>query len=211
MTKKIISFISLCLISSLFLVGCQTQDKQTEQSPDSASQSVLPEVIPQGPAVSEADMAAYSGALKTGDPTFCDKIQDQDGKDKCKTAVSDNKVLEEAIKNIDASLCSNLSTEDKQEACKIEIEVSVKENEKNAEDLAEIEKNSDLFSSITENDDKTNCAQLKDPNLIETCEIKILTNKAIKSGTLDACDESSTEKIKQACQDNAKLIIDDEA
>ncbi len=151
---------------------------------------------------SEADTAAYQGALQLKDVSFCEKILDGEYKNMCVTDINDKKILEQALETMDAVLCDNLSTEDKTLACVIKVDVLKAEQKRAVELLQKDTEQSALSQSIVTAGDHTRCTELADPNQREACEMNILLNKAFAESDITYCDKMSTDEGKSACRSN---------
>lgn len=196
-TQKII-FGVVC--SSLFmLAGCQSDKAATTQP-----QTVTPSSnLTQNP----ADSAAYEGAISLKDASFCDKISDQKYMQDCKDEIADQKIVDEAFAKLDASLCEKLSQNktkfdfsSKRDACKIKIEVEQKRISQQQEQESTIEKTQNLKDQIIAGGDYTRCKELTDKNFSATCELQILSNKALQTNDKSWCSKASTEETKKQCE-----------
>lgn len=205
MTYKI--FTTTLLITAIFIFSaCDTAPTETEQSQTQQTQQTQTEVPAQQPApqVSEADSAAYSGAMQLMDETYCDKISDADYKSACKTELSDTKSLNEALAALDYGLCDKLSTDDKKEACKISVQVLLDEQKQEEERLQNDAEQQELAQSIVDSKDHTRCKELDDSNQRIGCELNIILNRAFAENDIAICDLMSTEEGKSSCVANFK-------
>jgi len=215
-TVQIIAFGGLTL-AILALSACSTDNDQpqnqaanqqnTQQNP--ASEKVTPDQAKVDdatnqamiqPAYTEADQAAYGGAMQLKDVTYCDKIKDEAYKQQCKTELADNATLAAALEKLDPALCDKMSTDDKKEACKIQVDVAKKKVENQQQKQQEIENISAAATEIIQTGDYAKCRELADPNFTRTCEVNILSKQAIESGDVKICGKVSDEQGKNICQ-----------
>ncbi len=151
---------------------------------------------------SEADRAAYTGALQLMDEAYCSRIEDGDFKTMCITEISDKKFLEQAVEAMDAAMCEKLSTDDKSAACVIKVDVKKTEQQQEEERLRKDTEQEALAQSIVNAGDHTRCRELADPNQQEACEMNILLNKAFAENDITYCDTMSTDEGKAICRSN---------
>lgn len=149
------------------------------------------------------DQAAFDAALKLGDPSYCDKMSTDQYKEQCQTALKDKANLEEAMAKTDVSLCDKMSSTDLREACKIQIDVIVKE----AQNKQQFEDQMAISKEITATKDYTRCSkELKDPSIIDSCELTIIMNLALESNDVTLCEKITSSEAEQRCkEDFAKL------
>lgn len=157
--------------------------------------------------ISLADQSVFEGARRLKDPTFCDKIQDENFKKQCRDAVNDQTQLEEAVKKLDAGLCEKISTKDGQDACKIQIEVIQKQKSQQVEEQKKIDQEHTVAQGIVEKGDYQQCKQLTVEGIVNDCEITILAKKAISTKDASWCDKASTDNNKQQCEDAFKKMV----
>lgn len=176
-------------------------------TPVTPQQDALQPVAPPFPAQSEADTAAFNGAQQLKDPTFCDKIKDEEYMKVCKTTLSDELTMSDAVNKMDIALCDKLSTEDMKSACAIQIEV-LKKNEQTIAEVEDREEQvTELKNDIQQAGDVKRCAELEDANQIAVCELNLLVNKATTSKDVTICKQASTDATVKACENDAKQYI----
>jgi len=203
MQKQIFSILfTLNLV--VLLSGCQggtvnnKNVKTSDPNESSSSIGIDQEGYLQTP-LSEADIAAYNGAISLEDKSFCDKIKDEDYKKQCKADLNDKTVQIEAIKNKDESKCPELSTKDLQEACKIQVDIENKKEEK-IKKLKEQDKiDSAHINEIVKLGDYTKCNELSLDNYKKDCQYNILVNKAIKEQDQAWCDKATIASVRESC------------
>jgi len=179
--------------------GEQAGDATQPTNPTAADQPTeTPEPTPEAvPELSEADLAAYQGALQLLDESFCDKITQDIAKQECKTQVTDQKTLNAALAAVDASQCEKMSTDDKKEACRTQVEVITAKQTEKDEFEKEKKENQDKVGEIINSEDYTRCSELTIDNLKADCELTILVNKVIKDKDISWCDKASAENQEQ--------------
>ncbi len=198
-------FILLPVMALLFLAGCQTE-KPSESSSQTAPVPAATNVTQSAQSSSAPDRAAYDGAQQLKDPSFCDKISDENYKKACKDAINDQSQLEEAIVKVDAGVCAKISSADQQKACKIRIEVLLKEQE-NSKKQEEARKNAGtLRDQIIKTGDISRCKEIKIEGKRAECEITILTNKVSTTKNISWCDKASTAELRDQCKTVASKL-----
>lgn len=151
---------------------------------------------------SEADRAAYDGALQLMDEAYCAKIVESEYKTMCITDIEDKKILAQAVETMDATLCDRLSNDDKSVACVIKVDVKKTEKQQAEERLQLDAEQAALAQSIVAAGDHARCGELADVNQREACEMNILLNKAFAESDISYCDRMSTDEGKAACRSN---------
>lgn len=188
-------FITVAAVSTMAIFsGCQTTAEisaPAAQQPSSVSQTTQQH--------SETDKAAYAGALQLNNPAMCDKISEDAAQQECKTALVDQAQSNEAQQKMNATICEKLSTKDKQDACKIQVEVLVKQQLEREKLKAELASNNKIRVSIDQSGDYTRCKELTMESAQLTCEVNLLSSKAIDFKTESWCDKATIQKAKTIC------------
>lgn len=149
---------------------------------------------------SQADLAAYQGAVQLKDVSYCDKIAIETIKKECQTAVADEIALADAIAKLDPTLCSKLSTQDQQEACKTQVEVITTEKKQSESQQANQNEIVNQYETITKAGDYTKCKTINDTSYSMTCELTILTNMALIAKDPSICDKASSQAVTDECK-----------
>lgn len=145
------------------------------------------------------EQAALDAALKLGDPSYCDKMSTDENKTLCRTALEDKNTLDAAVTNVDPAICERMSTADLREACKIQIDVIIKEQQAKQQFTSEMEKSKE----ITASKDYTRCSkELKDPSVIDSCELTIIMNLALESNDVTLCEKITSQEAEQRCKED---------
>lgn len=186
----------LALVAAFFLAGCQTE-QQTTVSP-AETPTARTQQVPQQ--FSAADTAAYRGALELNDASFCDKIEDKNYQQQCKTEVADSAAYAEAQSKLDVSLCQRMSTEDLEKACATGIEVQLKQQQTSQEEVDKMNVMYEQLNKIIAEDDYTKCETLKNQSSIDSCESTILTTKALQTGDASYCAKITNKESQSTCQ-----------
>lgn len=143
----------------------------------------------------EADNAAYQGALQLNDLSYCDRIKNETLISKCKTEVSDKAIFSEALSKLDNSFCLKLSSNDVQEACKTQIDVKKQSQAENQAFQSEVTK----YNSILENNQFDKCSELTDKALLQNCEDSKIAYDAVKAKNSDLCLKITNQLQQQQC------------
>lgn len=196
--------VGLFAVSVMLLSGCESENPANTTPPTQGTQTVeqsnTSEVkeMPTKPAVSEADQLAFSSALDLMDPTFCDKITDEDTKSSCKKSIEDKKIYRDASQKMDKSLCSGISTEDGKKTCEIQIDYLTAQKKKEEDFQAQ----NDKVNEVIKTGNIEGCKAITDNNMRAGCEFNILINKGQTKGEGAAiCAAASTEETKKRCLD----------
>jgi hypothetical protein len=187
---------TLLILPVLFIAGCQS-DEAANSTPNSSNPAAGQTAAKE---VSMADQTAFQGAMQLKDVSFCDKISDAEYKQKCLTTLQDNKISAEAIEKKDSSLCEKISFKDGVETCKMQLDIEKKALAKQEE----AQKQQQLAVEISNTGDITACQKITDSNIQASCELNIITNKAVAAKDLKICKQGTTEKIISICEENAK-------
>ena len=199
-------FIIISFAALLFLVGCQSYAPQTGQydkngqSAPATEQATLTQNADATKSYSAADQAAYEGAQRLKDSSFCDKISDESYKKTCKNTIVDQMVLEEATTKMDTGLCAKLSSADQQKACTIRIQVLLKEQENSKKQEEERKNAGTLRDQLVKAGDYKRCQELKIEGYVNECEIVILSQKAIAAKDISWCDKTKTKNNQEQCK-----------
>ena len=153
------------------------------QTPDSTAPTTA---VPQ---ISQADQTAYGAAQKLGDPTFCDRINDETYKKSCKISLLDLQAQNEAIAKMDPTLCSKLSTKDAQESCKINIDAQSAASAKLNAEAAKNAQQSDLYNTIFESGNFDQCGKLTDTYYKDICVKNGIMNRVMEKKDIKICQE----------------------
>lgn len=187
-------------VALLVFAGCAESAPTSENGTNGTQTLETPPPPVEVPEVNEADNAAYSGALRLLDVSFCEKIGDEQLKEKCTTDVNDQKIVTEATKERDASLCDQVSTDDKKEACKTSVEVAVAQETAVARKQEALKAGQMKEDEIVASGDYTRCKELEEPSNVYDCEISILANKAVQEKDPSWCEKASREDIREQCE-----------
>ena len=194
----IISALSLGILA--ILVGCE--ETATTGQTGTQVNKVAPPVSAPLIQYSQADMAAFQGAMQLKDSTFCDKIKDEVYKKNCKATLQDTQANNDAQTKMDPTLCAKLSTPDFQEACKTNIEVAQKRSQQQMQ-ANEVQTNDNqIITDANKTGDLAKCKTIKEENIANTCEANILVQKAEKAKDKSVCNQASSEVIKKFCLDS---------
>ncbi len=195
--KSLITGISLCL---LFLAGCGQTVSNQEASINPLNTKTAASTEP-NTNISATDKAAFDGAVQLKDEEFCNKIIDKNYKMECVTKLQDLQYLSEAISKLDSQICSKISNLDQQNACKISVEVGQKEAEKSQAFSSEVEKGNQIVAG----GDYSQCAkQLTNKTLISSCELNILSAKALETKDATLCNKISLPQDQVRCKSGLK-------
>lgn len=213
-TKNKLLLTTISVFSLLVFAGCgnlpQSNLPQSNQANQPASISIKQSTQATSatnsnlgapdPTFSAADIAAYTSAVQLKDETYCAKITNQSYQQQCLTAISDGKTAQEALAKSDASLCSKLSSTDSQQACQIYIQADLqtKAAAKAAED--QIKKDDTLRDQIILSGDYTRCQEIKTEGDRHSCEVNILTEKALQAKNISWCDKASQQEMRDVCR-----------
>lgn len=189
----------LSFIFTLFLSGCQDNISTDTHPAPATSQATNHQLT---------DQAAYDGALKLQNTTFCDKIEEQVIRERCVREVNDQKLLQQALAKTDSSLCQKMSTPDAQKACGIRIEVLLTEQKANADKQQAIQNIYDQYNKIVEKGDYIECKNLEDEKFRIACESSILTSKASNTKDQTWCDKISKKEAQEECKQLSAIAID---
>jgi hypothetical protein len=177
---KIQKALILLVISAVILTGCQEINSTSNNTA----------------AHSEAETMAYTGALKFLDIGYCEKIDEQEFKEKCNLDVKDAIFQKEAVNNLDESLCKSLSSEDKKESCKTKIQIRQRiDNEKVLQTT-----NEKAYTSIVENGAYENCDSLEDQSLVELCKNNKIFSDAISNKDISLCKNLAKPDLVIECE-----------
>ena len=172
-----------------------TLNVQTGEQPAVTSTAPVPAVTH-----SEADVAAYNGALQLNDATFCDKIKEAGLANGCKIDVSDAIALSDALTRTDATLCDKLSNADKIAACKIQLEAHNKAAELKQAKVAEKNEQVALYNSIFDSGKWEDCGKLTDPFFADTCVNNGILVEAVTKKDITVCNKIKDKQAVTACQ-----------
>lgn len=211
MNAKTLTLSALTLAVLLVLASCEAQPGNLTNGSTpgkSMTSNALVTVTPAGtqaiqplpPPRTEADMAAYNGAMELKDISYCEKIKDETYKTECKTTLSDQLALSSALEKTDATLCAKLSTADKQEACRTNIAVRIQAQSQETQFLNSIAESNKKAQEITDSGDYTKCKELPDPNAVSDCEYNILVNKALADKDISWCTKISSKDTIETCK-----------
>ena len=181
------------------------QITETQQPGTTQAQTQQP-AAPAPVAASQADIAAYNGAMQLKDVTFCDKMKDETYKKICKTDVTDQIALDEALNKVDATLCVKLSTKDGQEACKIQVEAANKEAQVKIEQQKITETQESMAIQTVSSGDISKCKQLE-AVYVANCELNILLNEAYKANDPKICEQASDSATVEKCKNSYEKAI----
>lgn len=79
----------------------------------------------------------------------------------------------------------------------------------NAEQKDEdIQKQAELSSEIEQSGDYMRCKELTDPNFIKTCELNILSKKAVELENENECQKATDEETRERCNDIFQTLRD---
>ncbi len=219
MNRKTIFTLSAILLTAAILTGCQEETpiqqgipqtnsgkninsiKEPVDKNQNATQSL---VTPSTPA-SEADKAAFEGALQLKDKLFCEKIIDAKYKAYCLKTVNSSIANSNAQITDNSTDCDKLSTADLQSACKINLEVQKAREQKELEIQKANEDRSALLTEIIASGSVQECSKLDTEGSKASCETTILSNKAIMAKDSAICSQASSEKLKNACLEAFEL------
>lgn len=189
----------LSFIFTLLLSGCQdTSPTNTHSAPTTSQAANTNHAL--------TDQAAYDGALKLEDSTFCTKIEERKVRENCVKEVNDQKLLQQALAKSDSSLCQKMSTSDAKKACEIRIEVLIKEQKANADKKLAIQNTYDQYNKIVEKGDYIQCKNLEDEKFRVSCETSILASKAANTKDQTWCDKISTKDGQEECRKLTKAL-----
>lgn len=193
-------------LSILVLSACTDTPQTTQTEPETSTPTnttdtpTTPEVA-DATTYSEADRAAYSGALQLKDETFCDKISNEGYKAECKVVVLDQINLQEAITSLDASLCDKLSTDDKKEACKVQVEVVAVQNDKIAKQKAEHDESQEKLLKVQDEGTIEECDTIINNEMVNICKDYFIFKKATENQQSVDCEKLSSESGIQLCKE----------
>lgn len=169
----------------------QVETANTQATPPPAMNVSTP------PIYSEADVAAYDGAIQLKDVSYCDKIKDATYLQTCKTDVTDQQKTSEALAKGDPALCGQLSTNDRQEACKTHLQISADQQKQGTAISDEIAKSNAIVAA----GDYARCAaELSQKSIVDNCEMNILFNLALEKNDVSWCDKITDETTKTDCK-----------
>jgi hypothetical protein len=189
MKVKTLIVTALSLGVLIMLAGCEEAGNPDQtNTPQNQINTVTPNA-PVTSVISQADKAAYDGAMKLNDPAFCDKITDETFKTSCKTALLDQKAQNEALTKMNATLCAKLSTKDAQEACKIQVEVAKASETQQIEKDIQFEKDQTLINEIIAANSYDKCNQIINKTFLETCNNLAIFHEAKTSKDKTICDK----------------------
>ena len=211
--KKHTLFLTSAIIPLLFLAGCAEQDSISLQNANSknsnnqqnvaiSSQIENPTITPPSP----ADQTAYAGAMNLKDLSLCQKIQDEQYKNQCTSALKDEKILEQALTTKDKTVCDQISTDAQKQNCVMQITVLEEAQTKQAQSQQQIDADSKLEVEIIKSGDYTRCSQITTYGSEFECEVNILAQKAITTKDKTWCQKGSTDEIKSACEQQIVFI-----
>lgn len=207
MNVKKLLLTTLGLLAMVIVAGCAQPSTPGSSAPQGSSDILQNGTIPPPPQYSAADRTAYAGALELKEPSFCDKVKDENYRKQCKTEIADQAQIEEASVKMDANLCATLSTDDKREACKIGIEVKIAQENQLIQEQETEKKNAELYAKILTGKDYTRCKELSMERFVRDCELNILVNVALEKKDATWCDKASPEN-REDCKDQFKLAVE---
>lgn len=140
-----------------------------------------------------ADQAAFEGALKLNDPSYCEKLSTDENKVQCRNALQNKALLNEALATLDPASCDKISTQDLRDACKIQIEVEQKF-------IAQSQEKQNLFQSEYQIRDQaytkldlSMCNQITTSGIKIECRVNVITEKARQEENPALCEELDSE------------------
>jgi hypothetical protein len=155
---------------------------------------------------SQADLAAYNGAMKLDDQSYCEKIADEDYRGQCVSDLSNRLLLKTALENKDAALCEKMSNTDQQQACRTQVEVKLQSKEMEQQKLEAISVQESAMKAALDSSDLSACTKLDNQNARTDCELNILINLAQSSQSAEPCSRASSEGLRQACEEEYRQI-----
>lgn len=220
MNKTNITLGSIVLGALTLLSACtpaeapQIGNEQTVQSTSSAGNNqtaVFPampgEATPSAlTTASQADLAAYNGAMKLEDQSYCEKITNEGYRQKCISDLANRLLLSTALANKDAALCEKMSDADQQQACRTQVEVKLQSEEQEQQKLEAISIREGAMKAALDDNDLSACARLDNQNARTDCELNILINLAQSSQSADPCSRASSDGLRQTCEAEYRQI-----
>ncbi|MBU0667533.1 hypothetical protein KJ951_02005, partial [Patescibacteria group bacterium] len=174
----------------------QEEEKTTEPSAITPVETGI--ALPTSKPVDMQDRTQLQMALQSGDPSQCDAIKDSDLKVVCAISVMDAAQYRSALTEMDASLCEKIQSAETKAQCEADIAAYEKESEDLAAKMDAYTKESELADAIVQKGDVKGCAQLSDEQKSD-CEMNILVNEALQTGSAAPCEKASEEDIRVKC------------
>ena len=185
--------------------GCESEKSSMPSSV--TIDETPPSVFEQNESLAEpslTDLALYDSAFELMDVTFCNKIVDPALRKTCQNGIHNQLVVEKAIGILDESICNESSSADATEACKIRVQIQFSLALKKQQFQAEVEGGNNIIATRK----VTDCAaNLKDPSVIQSCELTIIVSEAVKMENISLCDQASTEVTRKICRNDYVVLV----
>ena len=185
MLKRLTIAASLLIILLVF-TGCgifgskdQATKVQQETGEDLDQQTIVEieseEEIPDDKAeaeeISPEELAIYEGALRLNDESYCEKIANEQLKEKCIKDLADTKIIDEAVQADDKSICKKLEGA-KIEVCNIQVDIA----EKTLDDMRDLtDEENEIMRRAEEDRDITICDEIESERKRENCQVNVQT------------------------------------
>jgi hypothetical protein len=204
MKAKTLLVSALALASLLIFAGCEetTGPSAPNQNatPNTPAAPAIATQAPVLPAISEADQAAYNGAIQLNDQTYCDKIIDQNYKNQCKTILADQTAQSAALAKLDPAPCDKISTQDKQDACKTQVDVAIKNRQTEQQKGADLNNDETMYAQMNSQQIFDKCNELKSSYFIQLCSDQALMREAITKKDISLCDKIMDIDLAGGCK-----------
>lgn len=178
--KKILS---LLILSTLLLSGCNKQDAEVVNADTLLDQQI------------------FEQAADSKDATLCETIKDEAMKTECAKVVEANLLKDEAIAEVDATECNKIQIERYKTNC-VQTVAKIEADAKKAEAVkAQDDADMKLFNNATLALDVSACANVKDENYRKTCETEITVDMANKKNDSTLCDALKAADQVSTCKE----------
>lgn len=173
--KKLI--FSLTIVMSVFLIGCnksvQTESITNTEVPASSENTTV--------SAQTSQSQSQEGAIQT-------------------YSAADQQIINDALAMNDKTVCEKSSTKEIVDACKKSIDANNAAQAEKEKSLAQIKEQNEKMNAYVYNGDYMKCLTLEDSNLARSCELNILSNKAIQQNDQRICQKGTSKDVQNECQ-----------
>lgn len=192
--KNVAKVLSLVILGTLLLSGCNLLSKDEPQS-------TTPAVVN---ADTLLDQQIYSRAIGAKDAKACATIKDAMMKTECVDVVNALILTDQAVAKLDDGLCGDIKLKRYEEECENQVE-SLVEQKDAAEKQKELtakqeEERVAIEQKAVDNGDYKLCDSIKDGDQKYSCRYNVLVNDAVTTKDPATCDKIGEETFAQNCK-----------